>query len=307
MIVFSAASWLILYLILRTQRIQPLDPQRFTHSGPWSLSFNTASSFVSNTSWQYYAGETTLSDFAQMAGITVASFTSMAAGMAVAVALIRGLSRRGNGGSGTSGWTSFAPCSTSCSALVRRGDRARRPRRSADAWALPARPRSHRRAQTIAIGPVASQEAIKLLSGDGGGFFNVNSAHPFENPTAISNLIEMLLMLLVPAAFTATFGRMVGRRRQGWALYIVMIVMFIGGTPRSTPRRVTALRRSTPPGFTRRRSPAPAAATWKEKSSASVSAARLCSCRQGPPAVTAPSTAASSPTRVSVPEWRWRT
>src|SRR6201996_6795858 len=94
LLLFSLGSWLLLYLVLRTQSIQPLNPQGFTHSGPWDLSFNTASSFVSNTSWQYYAGETTLSDFAQMAGITVASFTSMATGMAAAVALIRGLARR---------------------------------------------------------------------------------------------------------------------------------------------------------------------------------------------------------------------
>ncbi len=94
LVLFSAASWLILYVVLRTQRIHPFNPQGFTHSGPWNLSFNTASSFVSNTSWQYYAGETTLSDFSQMAGITVASFTSMAAGMAVPAALIRGLARR---------------------------------------------------------------------------------------------------------------------------------------------------------------------------------------------------------------------
>src|SRR3984885_7672006 len=94
LLLFSAASWLVLYLVLRTQLIQPFDPQGFTHSGPWDLSFNTASSFVSNTSWQYYAGETTLSDFAQMAGIAVASFTSCATGMAVAAAAIRGVGRR---------------------------------------------------------------------------------------------------------------------------------------------------------------------------------------------------------------------
>jgi potassium-transporting ATPase potassium-binding subunit len=231
LIIFSSASWLILYLVVRTQGIQPLNPQRFTHSGPWSLSFNTASSFVSNTSWQYYAGETTLSDFAQMAGITVASFTSMAAGMTVAVALIRGLARRGTARLGNF-WADlvrsllYIVLPLSCVAAI-----------VLVALGVPQTlgPYMHANgltgfAQTIAIGPVASQEAIKLLSGDGGGFFNVNSAHPFENPTAISNLIEMLLMLLVPAAFTATFGRMVGRRRQGWALYIVMIVMFVGGS-----------------------------------------------------------------------------
>ncbi len=231
LLVFSAASWLILYLILRTQGIHPLNPQGYTHSGPWALSFNTASSFVSNTSWQYYAGETTLSDFSQMAGITVASFTSMAAGMTVAVALIRGLARRGTDRLGNF-WVDLVrsllyivlPLSCAASIVLVALGVPQTLGHYLDAHGLTGI------AQTIAIGPVASQEAIKLLSGDGGGFFNVNSAHPFENPTAISNLIEMLLMLLVPAAFTATFGRMVGRRRQGLALYAAMLVMFLGGS-----------------------------------------------------------------------------
>ena len=230
-LLFSAASWLMLYLVLRSQGIHPINPQGFTHSGPWDLSFNTASSFVSNTSWQYYAGETTLSDFSQMAGITVASFTSMATGMAVAAAIIRGLGRRGTDRLGNF-WADLIrsllyvvlPLSVVASILL-------------VATGVPQTLEHylHARgptglAQTIAIGPVASQEAIKLMSGDGGGFFNTNSAHPFENPTGISNFVEILLMLLVPAAFTATFGRMIGRRRQGWALYVAMIVMFFAGT-----------------------------------------------------------------------------
>src|SRR3984885_1482658 len=231
LLLFSAASWLVLYLVLRTQLIQPFDPQGFTHSGPWDLSFNTASSFVSNTSWQYYAGETTLSDLAQMAGITVASFTSCATGMAVAAAVIRGFGRRGTDRLGNF-WVDLTrsvlyvllPLSVLFSVLL----------------IAPGGPQTLEHylhahgptgiSQTIAIGPVASQEAIKLLSGDGGGFFNTNSAHPFENPSGVSNFVEILLMLLIPAAFTATFGKMIGRRRQGWALYTVMLVMFVGGT-----------------------------------------------------------------------------
>jgi potassium-transporting ATPase potassium-binding subunit len=231
LLIFSAASWLVLYLVLRTQGIPLLNPQGFTHSGPWDLSFNTASSFVSNTSWQYYAGETTLSDLAQMAGITVASFTSCATGMAVAVAVIRGFSRRGTDRLGNF-WVDLMrsvlyvllPLSVVFSLLL-------------VATGVPQTLEHYLHAhgptgisQTIAIGPVASQEAIKLLSGDGGGFFNTNSAHPFENPSGVSNFVEILLMLLIPAAFTATFGRMIGRRRQGWALYTVMLVMFVGGT-----------------------------------------------------------------------------
>jgi K+-transporting ATPase ATPase A chain len=231
LLLFSAASWLVLYLVLRTKAIQPLNPQGFTHSGPWDLSFNTASSFVSNTSWQYYAGETTLSDFAQMAGITVASFTSCATWMAVAVAVIRGLSRRGTDRLGNF-WVDLTrstlyvllPIAILASILL-------------TATGVPQTVGHYLSAhgptglaQTIAIGPVASQEAIKLMSGDGGGFFHTNSAHPFENPTGISDLVEILLMLLIPAAFTATFGQMIGRRRQGWALYAAMLVMFLAGT-----------------------------------------------------------------------------
>ena len=230
-LLFSAAGWLVLYVVLRTQSIQPFNPQGFTHSGPWDLSFNTASSFISNTSWQFYGGETTLSDFAQMAGITVASFTSMATGMAVAAAVIRGLAHRGTDRLGNF-WVDLTrtmlyvllPLAGAVSIFL-------------VACGVPQTLEHylHARgptglAQTIAIGPVASQEAIKLLSGDGGGFFNTNSAHPFENPTALTNFVELLLMLLIPAAFTATFGRMVNRRRQGWALYAAMIAMFFGGT-----------------------------------------------------------------------------
>jgi K+-transporting ATPase ATPase A chain len=230
-LLFSAASWLILYLVLRTQAVQPFNPQGFTHSGPWDLSFNTASSFVSNTSWQYYAGETTLSDFSQMAGITVASFTSMAVGMAVAAAVIRGLGRRGTDRLGNF-WADLMrsllyiilPLAVAVSIfLVAAGVP-----QTLEHYLSARGPTGLR--QTIAIGPVASQEAIKLMSGDGGGFFNTNSAHPFENPTGLTNLVELMLMLLVPAAFTATFGRMLGRRRQGWALYAAMMVMFLGGT-----------------------------------------------------------------------------
>jgi len=231
LVLFSAASWLILYVILRTQAIHPFNPQGFTHSGPWDLSFNTASSFVSNTSWQYYAGETTLSDFSQMAGITVASFTSMAVGMAAAAAMIRGLARRGTNRLGNF-WADLIrtllyvliPLAVVASLVL-------------VACGVPQTLEHYLGArgptglaQTIAIGPVASQEAIKLMSGDGGGFFNTNSAHPFENPTVVSNFIEIVLMLLVPAAFTATFGRMVGRPRQGWALYAAMLAIFVAGT-----------------------------------------------------------------------------
>jgi K+-transporting ATPase ATPase A chain len=231
LLLFSAANWLLLYVVLRTQSIQPFNEQGFGRSGPWDLSFNTASSFVSNTSWQYYAGETTLSNFAQMAGITVASFTSCATGMAVAVAVIRGLTRRGTDRLGNF-WVDLGrslayvlvPIATAAAVLLVAMGVPQTLEHYPSARGLTGL------AQTIAIGPVASQEAIKLISGDGGGFFNTNSAHPFENPTAVSNFVEMVLMLLIPAAFTATLGTMTGRRRQGWALYAAMMVMFLAGT-----------------------------------------------------------------------------
>ncbi|HYZ30593.1 MAG TPA: potassium-transporting ATPase subunit KdpA [Thermoleophilaceae bacterium] len=228
-LIFSALGVVVLYALLRTQNIHPFNPQSF-HSGPWDLSFNTATSFVSNTSWQFYAGETTLSYFSQMAGIVVASFTSMATGMAVAAAVIRGFGRRGGAGLGNF-WVDLirsllyviSPVTIVAALFLAASGVPQTLDPSVAAHGLTGLK------QTIAVGPVASQEAIKLLSGDGGGFFNVNSAHPFENPTALTNFVEMLLMLLVPAAFTITFGAMVGSRRTGWALYTVMLVMFVGG------------------------------------------------------------------------------
>src|SRR5450755_266398 len=229
MLVFSFASWLVLYLVLRTQGAHPFNRQGFA-SGPWDLSFNTASSFVSNTSWQFYAGETTLSYFSQMAGITVASFTSCAVGMAVAVALIRGLVRQETSHLGNF-WVDLTrsllyvllPLSVLAGLfLVSQGAL-----QNLSSYLTVGGP-THL-SQTIAMGPVGSQEAIKLMSGDGGGFFNTNSAHPFENPTGLTNFVEALLMLLIPAAMTYTFGRMVGRTRQGWALYTAMLVLFIAG------------------------------------------------------------------------------
>jgi K+-transporting ATPase ATPase A chain len=229
LILFSVLGWLALYAVLRTQGGHPLNPQKFD-PGPWNLSFNTASSFVSNTSWQFYGGESTLSYFSQMVGITVASFSSGAAGMAVAVVLIRGIARRGTAMLGNF-WvdvtrsTLYVLLPLSLVAALFLG-----------LQGVPQTLRHYAGAtgpggasQLLALGPVASQESIKLLSGDGGGFFNVNSAMPFENPTALSNFVEMVLMLLIPAAFTATFGRMIGNRRQGWALYGAMIAMFVAG------------------------------------------------------------------------------
>ena len=218
-----------LYLLQRVQNVLPLNPQQFAAVAP-DLALNTAVSFTTNTSWQSYAGETTLSYLSQMAGLTVQSFLSAATGIAVAVALIRGFARRTSETIGNF-WVDLTRitlyvllpiCIVASLFLVWQGV----PQTLGgyvDATTLEG---AH---QVLARGPVASQEAVKLLSGDGGGFFNVNSAHPFENPGPVSGLVEMLLIFLIGAALTYTFGRMVGDQRQGWALLAAMAVLFFGG------------------------------------------------------------------------------
>ncbi|MGE5408396.1 MAG: potassium-transporting ATPase subunit KdpA [Syntrophothermus sp.] len=229
LLVFSLLFWIVLYLILRTQGIQPFNPEGF-HSGPWDLSFNTASSFVTNTNWQYYGGETTLTYFAQMAGLAVQNFVSAAVGIAVVVALIRGIAAR-SGRSIGNFWEDvvrtllyvLVPVSiVGALFLVSQGV----------IQNLSGSSVIHTLAggqQILAQGPVASQEAIKELGTNGGGFFNVNSTYPFENPSGLTNFVEMLLILVIPAALTYTYGRMVGSQRQGWAIFAAMFALFIVG------------------------------------------------------------------------------
>jgi potassium-transporting ATPase potassium-binding subunit len=226
-VVFSLLSWLALYLILRTQSIQPLNPEGFG-AGPWNLSFNTASSFVTNTNWQYYGGETTLSYFVQMVGLTVQNFASAAVAIAALAAVIRGFASRSGAALGNF-WGDLIrinlyvllPISfVAALVLVSQGviqtlDGSQTFQTLAGGT------------QTLALGPVASQEAIKELGTNGGGFFNVNSAYPFENPSGFTNMVELLLILIVPASLPYAFGRMIGNRRQGWALYAAMMAMFI--------------------------------------------------------------------------------
>ncbi len=226
-VVFSLLSWLALYLILRTQSIQPLNPEGFG-SGPWNLSFNTASSFVTNTNWQYYGGETTLSYFVQMVGLTVQNFVSAAVGIAVLAAVIRGFAARSGAALGNF-WSDLVRINlyvllpiSFVAALVLVSQGVIQTLDGSTTFNTIAGG-----TQTLALGPVASQEAIKELGTNGGGFFNVNSAMPFENPGGLTNMVELLLILIVPASLTYTFGRMVGNRRQGWALYGAMMAMFI--------------------------------------------------------------------------------
>jgi K+-transporting ATPase ATPase A chain len=229
LVVFSLLFWIALYVILRTQGIHPFNPEGF-HSGPWDLSFNTTSSFLTNTNWQYYGGETTLSYFSQMAGLAVQNFVSAAVGIAVVAALIRGIAARSGRAIGNF-WQDLVrillyilvPVSiVAALVLVSQGA----------IQSLHGATVVHTltgATQTLGQGPVASQEAIKLLGTNGGGFFNVNSAFPFENPSGFSNFIELLLILVIPASLTYTYGRMVGSQRQGWAIFAAMAVLFIAG------------------------------------------------------------------------------
>jgi potassium-transporting ATPase potassium-binding subunit len=234
-IVFSALFWVVLYAILRLQGGDFLNPAKFG-AAPWDVTFNTTSSFVSNTNWQYYGGETTLSYLSQMGGLAVQNFVSAAVGMAVMAAVIRGFARRSTSLLGNF-WVDLTR--TLLYILL--------PLAFVGALLLVSQgvvqtlsgPVSFTTAigghQTLALGPAASQIAIKQLGTNGGGFFNVNSAMPFENPTGLSNFIEVLSILLVPAALTATYGRMVGSRRQGWALYAAMLAMFIAAVATAYP------------------------------------------------------------------------
>jgi potassium-transporting ATPase potassium-binding subunit len=231
LIIFSLAGWLLLYFILRTQTLWDwtgLNPQHF-HSGTWNVTFNTASSFMTNTNWQYYSGETTMSYFSQMAGLTVQNFLSAGVGIAVAVALIRGIIGRSGREIGnfwqdlvrTVLWVLTPIAFVVALVLVFQG--------SIQNFShyLSVNTLTHL-PQQIAMGPVASQEAIKELGTNGGGFFNTNSAHPFENPSGFTNLVEMLTVLIIPAALVFMYGRMAGNRRQGYAIYSTMMIMFLG-------------------------------------------------------------------------------
>src|SRR5579883_3356128 len=238
LLVFSLVSFLFVYLIQRLQGFLPLNPMHFSTAHAPSnatamtpdLAFNTAVSFLTNTNWQAYGGETTLSYFVQATALTVQNFVSAAAGIAVAMALIRGLARKQANTVGNF-WVDLTrgtvylllPMSFGFALfLCSRG--------------VPQTLKSYVKAKTlegpapkIAVGPVASQEAPKLLGTNGGGFFNTNSAHPFENPTPLTNFLEMLAILAIPSGLTYTFGKMVGDTRQGWGLFAAMSVLFLAG------------------------------------------------------------------------------
>ena len=228
---YSIFGFALVYLMQRVQAYLPFNPQHFNagNVNP-DLAFNTAASFVTNTNWQAYGGESTLSYFVQMAALAVQNFASAAAGIAVAIALVRGFARQetktiGNFWVDVTRATVYVLLPLSiigglflCSQGVIQNLKPYTVATTVEGAK-----------QTIAQGPVASQEVIKELGTNGGGFFNANSSHPFENPTPLTNMFEMFLIFLIPGALTYTFGRMVGDTRQGWALFAAFSVMFLGG------------------------------------------------------------------------------
>ena len=246
MLLFSGASLLLLYLIERTQQWLPWNPQKLPNIAA-DLAWNTAVSFTTNTNWQSYVPESTMSYFTQMAGLAYHNFASAAVGIALAIAVIRGVARResktvGNFWVDTTRcllWVLLPLCIVGGLALVSQGvvqnlkpyttaalvEPQMVEKQAADGGTT----KDTVTSQTIAQGPVASQEAIKMIGTNGGGFFNANSAHPFENPTPLSNFLEMLMIFAIPSALTYTLGRMSGSARHGWAVWSAMAALFLAG------------------------------------------------------------------------------
>nr|WP_088507515.1 potassium-transporting ATPase subunit KdpA [Burkholderia ubonensis] len=232
LVAFNALGTAALYLLQRIQVWLPLNPQHLPNVEP-GLAFNTAVSFATNTSWQAYAGETTLSHLTQMLGIGVQAFLSAASGMVVMLALIRGLVRRGSKTIGNV-WIDLTrmtlyvlvPLAALFAAAFIGQGVVQNFAPNRDVAIVQPHASTPAAALTLPMGPVASQESIKLMSGDGGGFFNANSAHPYENPTPFANFLQMLAMLIIPAALCHTFGTMIQDRRQGWAIYAAMLALF---------------------------------------------------------------------------------
>ena len=229
MLLFNTALLLFTYAVLRLQGVLPGNPQGLAGLSP-HLAFNTAVSFTTNTNWQSYAGESTMSNLSQMLGLTIHNFLSAATGIALAFALFRGFARRSAATIGNF-WADMTRvtlylllplCIVYALFLIASGV----PQTLAGTIDIQTLEGA---TQTLATGPVASQEAIKMLGTNGGGFFNANSAHPFENPTALTNLVQMLSIFLIGFGLTWTFGKAVGNTRQGWAILSAMVILFLAG------------------------------------------------------------------------------
>ncbi len=229
-LIFSFVGTALSYALLRLQNVLPLNPNGFAALDP-HLAMNTAVSFVTNTNWQSYSGESTMSNFSQMVALTVHNFLSAATGIAVAFAVIRGFARREARGLGNF-WADMTrvtlylllPASLVYAVVLIAAGVPQTLAGSVIATTLEGA------RQTLILGPVASQEAIKMFGTNGGGFFNANSAHPFENPSALTNLLQMVSIFSLGAGLTWLFGKAVGNTRQGWAIFVTMLLLFLAGT-----------------------------------------------------------------------------
>ena len=271
MLIFSLVSCLFTYAILRLQNLLPLNPQHFGALSP-DLAFNTAVSFTTNTNWQSYSGESTMSYFSQMVGLAFHNFASAAVGIALAAALVRGIARHSAQTLGNF-WVDLVRvtyylllpiCLVFAVFLVSQG-MIQNFKPYTQATTLEGVP------QTIAQGPMASQVAIKMLGTNGGGFMNANAAHPFENPTPLSNFFQMLSIFAIRSGLTYYLGRMVKNQKHGWAVWAAMMILFLGGTlfaggrKRKEIRYISNLESLRP------------TATWKARKSASAFSIRPCS------------------------------
>jgi K+-transporting ATPase ATPase A chain len=235
MLLFSFVSLLLTYAIERLQHLLPWNPQGLAGVTP-DLAWNTAASFTTNTNWQSYVPEAAMSYFTEMVGLAYHNFLSAAVGIAVAIALVRGIARKQSATIGNFWvdstrsilWLLLPICLVVSPILIQQGV-PQNLKPYTVAAPLEKTPGAPTTPQTIGQGPVASQEAIKMLGTNGGGFFNANSAHPYENPTPFSNFVEMLLMFLIPAALTVTLGRMTGSPGHGWAVFATMFALLIFG------------------------------------------------------------------------------
>ncbi len=229
LLIFNLTGFVFVFLIQLLQAWLPLNPEHLTNV-TWHSAFNTSVSFMTNTNWQGYAGETTLSFFVQMIGLTVQNFVSAATGIAVLMALIRGISRKTTDKLGNF-WTDLTrstlyillPLSIILAILLAGQGVVQNFKMHDTVQTI------QNTQQVIPTGPAASQIAIKQLGSNGGGFFNANSSHPFENPTPFSNLLEMLAIILIPASLTYTYGKMAGSIRQGWTIFTVMMILLVAG------------------------------------------------------------------------------
>ena len=335
LLAFNVLGVIAVYGLQRLQGMLPLNPQAMAAVSPDS-SFNTAISFVTNTNWQGYGGESTMSYLTQMLALTVQNFLSAASGIAVVYALIRGFVARSSGVIGNV-WADLTritlyvllPLALVFSlVLVSQGviqnfdgykdvttlevNAYQAPKNGPDGQPLkddkgnPVTEDAKTPTQSIAMGPVASQEAIKMLGTNGGGFFNANSAHPFENPTPLSNFLQMLAIFLIPAGLVFAFGRLVGDMRQGWAVLAAMTLLFVVAVMIVTPAEQGGNPQFAALGVDQAQSErCSRAATWKARKRASASARRRCS-RQSPRRRRAvPSTACTTRSCRSAAPCRW--